>query len=353
MSLADEQLGLTAEQLERRRSGITATDAVILAGCSNWGHPLEVWESKMGAPAKPATLAMQMGNACEPVIMNLLRERYALQLWPGATIRHRIVPYFLATPDRFVHDAPIVVEADGTLPLGLNPMAVCEGKLVGFHLVKEWRDETDPTGKTLVFPDSVAVQTCWQMAITNTKRNYVGALLGGWRDDDFHHLAVDFNEDLWLGLWEVCERFWVDHVLARKPPPPDASDRAAEALGRIYPKIARPVLLHATDEQREWMRRYIELNAELKKLEGEKTFLANMLRSSIQDANGLSDGDLKATWLPQKGKVSVEKLAAHFKLAEPDLDAFRNDESRVLRVNPLTKKEKAYGKSIRDLVAAE
>lgn len=353
MSLADEQLGLTAEQLERRRTGITATDAVILSGASSWGHPLEVWEAKMGAPPKPATLAMQMGNAAEPVIMGQLRERYALKLWPGATVRHRIVPHFLATPDRFVNDTAIVIEPDGTLPNGFTPAAVCEGKLVGFHLVKEWRDESDPTGRTLVFPDSVAVQTCWQMAITNTKRNYVGALLGGWRDEDFHAVAVDFNEDLWLGLWEICDRFWVDHVLTRKPPPPDASDRAAEALGRIYPKIARPVLEEASDEEVAWMRRYLQLNAELAVLEQEKDLLANRLRANIADAEGLRNHELKATWTPQKGKHSIKKIAEHFGLSEEALEQFRGEPTRVLRVGKLSKKEQGYGAAVRRLAAAE
>lgn len=353
MSFAELRLGLTPEQHAIRRSGITATDAVILSGCSRWGHPLEVWEQKMGAPPKAATLPMVAGNAMEPVIMAMLAERYKLRVQQGQTVRHSVVPYFLATPDRFVHDQPIVLNADGTMPIGLNPEATCEGKLVGWHLVGEWIDEADPTGKTIVFPDSVAVQTCWQMGCTRTRRNYVGALLGGWSEDDYHHVAVDFNEDLWLGLYETCEKFWVDHVLTRRPPPPDASERAAEALGRIYPRIARPVFEAATDAESALMRRYLELNAALKALEEEKEQIGNYFRARIADTAGVRADEMKATWTEQRGRVSVEKLAAHYGLSETDLDEYRGEGSRVLRINKLSKKEISHVATVRRLAAAE
>jgi predicted phage-related endonuclease len=305
----------------------------------------------MGAPSKPQTLAMAMGHAAEPVVMALLAQKYGLRLQAGATVRHRIMRHFLATPDRFVANDVVIVGPDDCLPDRGIPEATCEGKLVGWHLVKEWHDETDPTGKTLVFPDSVAVQTAWQMGVTGTRRNYVAALLGGWRDEDFHHLAVDFNESLWLGLVEVCDRFWRDHVLTRIPPPPDASDRAAEALGRIYPTIKRPVLAPATDEQAAMMRRYLEINAEMSALGEEKSLLGNRLRAQIGDAEGFKSSDFKCTWRPQSGRVSVEKLAAAMNLSEQDLDTYRGDPNRVLRVATLSKKEKAYDDAVRNHAA--
>lgn len=348
MSLA---VGLSPAALEMRRTGITATDVVVLSGVSRFGHPLEVWEQKMGAPAKEQTLPMMMGHAAEPVVMHVMAQKYRLTLQPGASVRHRIFRHFIASPDRFVAEHPMVIDADGCLAPGSVPEATCEGKLVGWHLVKEWIDETDPTGETIVFPDSVAVQTCWQMGVTGTRRNYVGALLGGWRDEDFHTVAVDFNEELWLGLVDIAERFWTDHVLARKPPPPDASPAAAAALARIYPQIARPVLEPATDEDVAIMLRYLEINASIKQLDEEKALIGNQLRARIADGEGVRSSEHKATWTPQKGKVSVERIAEHYRLSEGDLDQFRGPVSRVLRVAALSKKEKAYGAAVRNLAA--
>lgn len=332
-------MSLTAAQLELRRTGITATDVVILAGFSRWGSPLEVYESKLGAPPKPQTLAMAMGHAAEGVIMDRLAEKHGLTLAPGETIRDPIQTHFLATPDRFVLDKKG------------ERIAVCEAKLVGFHLVPEWLDPDDPNVR--VFPDSVAAQTAWQMGVSRKRRNYVGALLGGWRDEDYHDVVVDLNEDLWLALAEIADRFWKDHVLARVPPPPDASEGAREALGRLFPAIKRPVLEPASADTVARMERYLAINAELARLAKEKDQLGNELRLAIGDAQGLRGPDCKATWLPQDGRVSATKLAAHFGLSEQELAQFRGEGGRVLRVAPLSKKEKAYDAAVRALAAAE
>lgn len=352
MSFAEEVQGLTPEQLERRRTGITASDAVVLAGCSKWSTPLEVWEQKMGGPPKEMTLAMAMGHAAEPIVMAMLAKEYRLKLQPGATVRHPIMHHLMATPDRFVHHATVTVDADGFMPRSLSPEAVCEGKLVGFHLVKEWLDETDPTGKTRVFPDSVAVQTVFQMGVTRARRNYVAALLGGWREDDFHHVVVDFNEELWLGVVEVCERFRVDHILTRKPPAPDDSARAAEVLERLYPQVVHTIE-GATEQENAMITRYLQVNEELAALAKEKDGLANALKASIADREGVRTPSAKATWLPQEKAITVKQVAERYGLTPSQIEDCREGVHRVLRVSKLSKKDLAMAEKAASLTAIE
>lgn len=329
-------MGLSDAQLELRRSGLTATDMVVLAGFDPYGSPLEVYEAKLGAPPRPSTRAMRMGNAAEAVIADDVAEKYSLRCIAGDTIRcNDILPWVLATPDRFVID-------DRARWIG-----VVECKLVGWRMVHHWISDDGE----VVFPDSLAVQCTWQMGTTKTKRAYVGALLGGWGEDDFHHTTIELNEKLWGGLLEIGDRFWKDHVLARVPPTPDGSERAREVLERIYPTIKRPMLLPADAEAADLMRRYIEARDRESAAKEEKGTIGNLLRSKVGDAQGLRDGAHKVTWTPQKGKVSIEKIAAHLGWSETDLDQFRGDESRVLRVNPLTKKELAYASTTRELVS--
>lgn len=318
---------LTQAQLDMRRSGITATDIVAIAGFSRWMTDLEVYEQKLGAPPKPMNLAMQMGHAAEPVVVDALAREYDLRLAPGETTRHNIMPWVLATPDRFVLDERDV------------RCAVVECKLVGWRQVPDWLDADG----VAVFPDSVAIQAMWQMGTTAQRRCFVGALLGGWSDDDFHHTIVEFNESIWWNLLELAERFWKDHVEPKRPPKPDDSARATETLQRLYPSIRRREIVAATPEVEELMVRYREAGEREKNAEAEKREAGNALRALIADAEGVRGDELKAVWGESRGRVSVERIAEHYKLSVEDIEKnCRGDASRTLRVAPLTKKEKAH-----------
>jgi predicted phage-related endonuclease len=340
--------GLTAEQIEFRRTGLTATDMVIISGFSRWGHPLEVWESKMGAPPKPSTRAMKMGHAAESVIADEVAERFGLKIWPGATIRDRIVDYYLATPDRFVGERAPVLDERHCIFDGYEPEAVVECKLVGRQLVGEWFEKGEDGGEVRVFPASVAVQTCWQMGVSRARRSYVGAFLGGWQDDDTHFIAVDFDEELWAHLKEAADRFWRDHVLPKRPPPPDSSDRARDALGRIYPAAKKHVLVEADEDAIELMRRYREAQAQVAAAEKVKKEVGNLLRARIGEAevDGLICDEGKATWLPTSGKIDWERLCEAYGISAAEQEKFRRPGGRTLRVGALTKKELGYRRGL-------
>lgn len=324
-------MSLTEAQLALRRTGLSATDMVTLAGFNDFGSPLDVYAEKLGAPPKAATLAMRMGHAAEPVVMDLLAERYGLHLAPGDTVRHWALDWVLATPDRFV------LPANDHHPKR-RPEAVCEGKLVGWRQVVKWQDEDGERS----LANNVVVQGTWQMGTTCTSRCYVGALLGGWGDSDFHHAIIEFHQNMWSGLLEIGERFWKDHVLARVPPTPDDTARAAESLERLFPAVRRSVLERVAGLDADLMTAYLDASAEAKRIEARKSELANLLRARIGEAEGIVSTEAQATWKEQKGRVDVGKLAAHFRLSDEQLDPFRGDSSRVLRVRLLNQKERGF-----------
>lgn len=339
MTTTPTSAGLTPAQLALRTTGLTATDLVVLSGFSKWGHPLEVWESKMGAPGKETTRAMRMGNVAEAVIADELAEKFKLTTWPATTIRDRIVPWYLATPDRFVGPTPPRIENDAIA--GYGPEAVMECKLVGYRLVREWLEVDNDGCEVRVFPASVAVQTCWQMGVSRARRAYVGAFLGGWADGDEHFMAVDMDEDLYGGLRGIADRFWQDHVLTGKPPPPDASERAAEALGRIYPAAKHAVLVEAGDDAVALMRTYLDALGAAKVAEEKKDAAGNALRALIGETQteGLISDQLKATWRTQDGRINYDALFAAHGISAEEIEKYRKPANRVLRVSALSKKE--------------
>ena len=347
-------MSLTAKDLALRKTGITATDIVTLAtaGDGGYGSPLEVFLSKVtDAPGWAGSMRTEMGHAAEPVIMKALATKYGLTLVPSPTLRSRIVPYFLATPDRLAVDGAGI------------PIATCEGKLVGWRMTKRWYDEEG----NAVFPDEVGIQVCWQAGVSRSAegfdrsrvdRGYIGALLGDFGEEAFHDTVMPWEgavEDLWLGLCELGQRFWVDHVLAGVPPTPDGSERAREALEKMYPAIRRPVLAAATPEVSALMADLVETRDAKGALELKQQALANQLRAAVGAAGveGMRDDAFKVTWKPQAGRVSAEKIAARLGATPADLDACRGEPSRKLLVNPLSLKEMTHASTVQRLLAAE
>ena len=349
-------MSLTAADLALRKLGMSATDVVTIAtaGEGGYGSPLEVFLSKVSdAPGFQGNMRTEMGHAAEPIILRQVEKVYGLKnVVPGRTIRSGLVEYFLATPDAIVLDAP-----------GGEPIATEEAKLVGRRMCHRWYGED---GEVL-FPDECLIQVTWQMLVMRTTREYarsrvahgyLGALLGDFGEDAFHPTVFPWAgavEDLSYGLQEAASRFWLDHVVAGVPPTPDGSERAREALEKMYPAIRRAVLAPATPEVSALMADLVETRDAKSALELKQKALANQLRAAVGAAGveGMRDDAHKVTWKPQAGRVSAEKLAARLGASPADLDACRGEPSRTLLVNPLSAKEKSYVATVRALNAAQ
>lgn len=346
-------MSLTAKDLALRKTGITATDIVTLAteGDGGYGSPLEVYAAKVSeASGFLGNMRTEMGHAAEPVILRQLEKVYGLKnVVPGRTIRSGLVEYYVATPDAIVLDAP-----------GGAPIATEEVKLVGRRMVPRWYGED---GEVL-FPQECLIQITWQMLVMRTSREYahsrvthgyLGALLGDFGEDAFHPNVFPWAgavEDLSFGLQDMASRFWVDNVLARVPPTPDGSERAREALERIYPAFRRPVLAPASPEAAGIMARLCDVRAIRGLADKEYKELQNKLRAAIGEAGteGLRSGEHKCTWSETSGRLSLEKVVERSGLPAHVLDECRGTPSRVLRVSARSAKDKTYDATVRGLV---
>ena len=187
---------LTAEQMALRRTGITATDATVIAGVCPYKRTVaDVLAEKRGETEPfETTTAMRVGNVLEAPLLGLLAEDREIVVLPGnKTYIHPYFPWALATPDGVVFD-------------GKRMGSVCEIKCVGAWLSKTWKAHSPP--------QHVVVQVMWQMAVTCTRRAYVGALLGG---TDWRTYVVDFDENMGADLLSVCGEWWERHVVKGEP----------------------------------------------------------------------------------------------------------------------------------------
>lgn len=144
------------------------------------------------------------------------------------------------------------------------------------------------------------------------QHGFVAVTVGGNR---FFSYVVPYDAEL-AGLQrEACERLWVDHILPKRLPPPNASEACLRALNRIYPRALHP-LRDATPQEVEIAHAYIETKRSLKELVDKKVSLENLLATAIGEGKGIvgpgfEDGIL---WLSRQGrprrKELIDELAA-------------------------------------------
>jgi predicted phage-related endonuclease len=221
-------VSLTRAQLAFRRTGITATDVVVLAGLPYHGRTVhDVWREKVLGDTKLAeTEAMSLGNELEPIVLRRAAAKRDLVIVPVAaskmTRAHPTKPTHLATPDAFVarrRRAPAE--------------AILQGKVVGFDAARAWGPANDNDDG---IPEEVLVQCAWELHVTGLPVDHVGALVG--TEVRTYEVRADAPAIVELigELEELADAFMRDHVTPRKPPELDGSDGAERMLRALFPK---------------------------------------------------------------------------------------------------------------------
>lgn len=269
MSLSDEQLAI-------RRTMVTASDTYTLAGEGYDGHcALSIYADKvLQEPRKPATVTQRIGQLLEPLCIDLLEEERGLIVdRANVTNRHGILPWLGATTDGRIRDE------QG------NNTAVVEAKAV-----MHWGGRQKWQGDLPA--DRVVIQTTIQMLVERTRRAYVPAILGG----EFRIYELELDDiDLGPSLLEMNQAFWERNVLPRCPPAPDASEGAARALRRLYPRV-KGGILPASRAAEEHVRVYFEAMAAMAAAEKLKDGAKNALMAEIGEHGGIEHGAWRAMW---------------------------------------------------------
>jgi len=266
-------------QLEKRRSGVTATDIPKLFGMH--GSPWKVYAEKRGLIApEEATEQMWWASRLQEKIAEGYAELYHRKIeWLDRTFEKDGEPLFLATPD-FRH-------TDG----------LCEGGEVKTSLwgEREWwgAEDTDEV------PPRVILQVQWQMLVMGWATVIVPAFFGGARLTKYR---VDADPELQGELAEQARRFWKDHIEAGVPPPLDGSLDAKRYLRRRYPN-ATEELREATAGEVEICRQFVEAREEAKKADAKEEKLRQMLTERIGFAKGISADGYTARLSDVKGST--------------------------------------------------
>lgn len=291
-------MGLTEEQRALRRLGVTASEVAVLAGVSRWSTPIAVFEEKMGIAAPDEdSLASELGTMLEEPIARIHARRAGLHLVTCGTLRSAETPLALATPDRaaFVA-APGVTHVD-TMEAMEGASHLVEIKSTSWRMAKAWGEPG-----TDAVPEEYLCQAIWQMGVTHAPRVDVVALFD---KDRIETYTVTWHEELWLGLLEIAQRFWRDCIVAKRPPPPDASERYREYLDRAWPRATGKLVVVPADSDVEaiaytWAKAR-DLRARLDALVKKQQ---HALQAAIGDNLGVSGRFGTVKWHRSPGKSS-------------------------------------------------
>lgn len=276
--------GLSDRQLAMRRTGVGASEVGALAKLSSWTSPLEVWRRKVHGEVTEETPAMRRGRLLEPAVAQWYAEETGATLRKSGTRRHPNHPHVLATPDRIatLNGEPRVLEIKTT----------------------SWAkpDEWGPSGTDEV-PPAYLLQVAQTMAVADLPRADLVVLISG---ADFRLYHFERNQALEEQLLEVSSRFWVDHVLARVPPPVIGLDN--EWLKQRFPKDNGECLSFAqlTEEARELVLAY--LSAWKGRVAAERTEdeLQAQIRSLMGSASEVAGPGFRIDWKQDKERSATD-----------------------------------------------
>jgi putative phage-type endonuclease len=240
---------------------IGGTDIGKIVGVSPYGGPVDVYRRIVEGHTVEQTQPMRRGQLLEPVVRAMYVEQTGAELEPHpGVIESARYPWMMASVDDLA-----------------RPDKVVEFKSANLNMLSKWGAEgTDEV------PEHYATQVHWYMAATDRPEADLAVLIAG---DTFrvYHLRRDLEIESFL--LEAAERFWRDHIEAKRPPPPDATDSYADYLRAKFP-ASNGSLLPATNEARDVVRRLAEAKAAKSAAEEEERRWRNELVALLGEADG-------------------------------------------------------------------
>lgn len=217
LRLVDTRKIERADWLQVRKSGIGGSDAAAAVGLNPHKSALALWMEKTGREGElrypdptDTREPIYWGNLLEPIVAAAYTAQTGNKVRKvNAVLRHPTVPYMLANLDREI--------------VGNPGVQILECKTAGEFGSRLWKEGV---------PEYVQLQVQHQLAVTGKQAADVAVLLCG-QKLEVHRIERD--EALIAHLIELEGHFW-RYVTEDKPPPPDGSVSADQALRALYPR---------------------------------------------------------------------------------------------------------------------
>jgi len=279
-----------AAWLATRLAGITSSDAPVLFGVSPFVSAFQLYAQKIGVAEASVedNDAMRWGVILEPVVAAEYARRHDVALVdPGrfTVFRSRLRPWQMATIDRQMRDAPVIVEI----------------KTTSWFMREEWDDEP---------PLPVLVQVQHQLDVRGWPAAVVVVLIGG---RILLTRNVDRN-DAFIAVMREREEEFRDRIARRDPPSPDAAANAI--MRRLYPTAKPDTSVDLPDAAVAWDRARTEALAQIGHWKSIIDEAEAKLKASIGDAEcGILPAGGRYLWsnVPVKGYPVEARIDRRFR----------------------------------------
>lgn len=204
------------EWLKCRQAGIGGSDAAAIMGLSKFNTPLNVYISKVEELPETDELAdneyIYWGNVLEDIVAREFKKRNPeFKVYKSSFIwQHPEHKFMIANVDRLLYHPE----------LGWGILEI--------KTASEYRNG-DFEGDTI--PEDYLIQTQHYVGTFDVGYSYLAALIGG---NKYKQFKIDRDDELIETIIELERDFWVNNVLAGKPPEVDGSEASTELLKKMY-----------------------------------------------------------------------------------------------------------------------
>lgn len=309
-------MALTAQQQERRRGSLGASEVPAVLGLDRYRTAGDVYLEKRGLVEPFAgNRFTDWGNRLELVIAEWAAEKLndSLVRLPAEELPvvHPTEDWASCTPDFF---------------LGRRSDALLQIKNTSIYMAAEWgEDDSDKA------PPRVLAQVSWEMWVTGKREAFVAPLIGG---NDPRLIRVAYDEELVGMMVSRCKAFWFDNVVAGESPDPDGNPAWDSYFAERFPSESRDVLT-SSPELDEIAEKLLGVRRQIDVLEAEKTLHENRLKAAIGEHAGLVGPWGRIAWKANSaGNVQWKKVAEVMKAPAELIESARGKPARVFKVTP-------------------
>lgn len=265
--------------LERRQSGVGATDSAGILGLSPWSTPLSVYLDKKNElqPGEPS-LPMWLGNKLQSVVAELYTARTGQRVRADERHhRHKLYEWLVCHLDYRAWGKP-------------NLLVECKTARSTNGYGEDGSDKV---------PVHYWIQCQHEMAVTGATEVHLAVLFGHY---DFRVFPIARDEAFIERLVEATKEFWYDHVLANVPPLPIAKD--TDLVNARHREVSEPGRV-ATPEQSKLATALLRAQANRKQAANREEELKNQLKTIIGAADGLRGPGFVITWRKDDDREEV------------------------------------------------
>ena len=279
-------MSFAAEQHERRRLTLGASEIPAVAGLSPHRSPFDVYLEKRGM-AEPfaGNQFTEWGLRLERAICDKYAEANSdLLVRTCQTMTSDAEPWMSATPDRLVRH-----------PSGER--WGLEAKNKSARQAVHWGESgTDQV------PHEIAAQCYWGMMVTGLARWDVVALFGG---NEWRCYSLRYDAEIAAALLDAGRTFWFEHVVPGVPPDIDGSAAAHRFLAERFRTHSDALLPH-TPITESMVRKLRALREQRVELEAAESAIEARLKHTIGEAAGIQGPNWRVTWKAPKPTVVTD-----------------------------------------------